>query len=240
MNAVLASEILKMRRSSIQWVVLASSGIPFLLSAADLALQGGGLPGRQAALQSNAEIWALGAFLTLVLTACHVFSREYQGDTIQSLFATPHHPLPFLLAKLLVTVLVLAAAMLLSLAARFLGALLLATGPWDPAFLRSYVGRIGLYILQFALLTPWIGLIGIVAKKMFTAFLVSFGFIVLLFPFSQTDHYWLFPHLVPVVHFSKTIGFDSGYRAFAAPGWISLAVFFLLTLGLCMALFRRR
>jgi ABC-type transport system involved in multi-copper enzyme maturation permease subunit len=240
MSGILASEVRKWRRSSIQWVALASSLIPLLLSAVDLALKTHVLPGRQAALQSNAEIWALGSFLILVFTGCHIFSREYQDGTIQPLFTTPHHPLPFLFAKLLVILLVLAAAMLLSFAARFLGALLLASGPWDAAFVRRFVGQIGLYTLQFAMLAPWIALIGIVMKKMFSSLLVAFGFIVMLFPFHRTDFYWLFPHLVPVVHFSKTIGFDGSNLAFRTPGWISLSVFFVLTLGLCMALFRRR
>jgi len=240
MSGILASEARKWRHSSIQWVVLASSLIPLVLSAADLALRARGFPDRQAALQSNAEIWALGSFLTLVLAGCHVFSREYQDGTIRPLFATPHHPLPFLFAKLAVTVLVLAAAMFLSFAARFLGALLLASGPWDAAFVRRFLGRTVLYTLQFALLAPWIALIGIVMKRMFSSLLVAFGFIVMLFPFHRTDLYWLFPHLVPVVHFSKTIGFDGSDLAFRTPGWISLGVFFILTLGLCMALFRRR
>jgi ABC-type transport system involved in multi-copper enzyme maturation permease subunit len=240
MTRILATELIKLKRSAVFWIFAACLAIPFARGLLDILRQKDGSMGWPDVLSLRLEYWALGTFVILLIVTSHLFTKEYEGNTIQSVFATPHPTFLFLFSKLLIAVLFLAASMALSLAIRFIQGLVFAAGPLTSAMATDSINHTFLMTVQFALLVPWIAAMGILGRKMFAATLICLGSVVMLFPFGQTDAYYFFPHLVPVVHFSKTIGFDRSDRMFTPEGWISLGLFFILAFSFCVYLYRKK
>jgi ABC-type transport system involved in multi-copper enzyme maturation permease subunit len=238
MKGMLAAEIRKMRRSVVPWTVLAVIAVPLALTFVGAARKGLGTLDWAASLSITPDAWALGSFVILVIAANHIFTREHQDDTIQWLHATPHPTRLFLLCKLIAGLLVLAVTTLASLAVRLGAALVLASGPLSGEVTAGFVRAVMLTALEYGMLLPWVSLIGILARRTFLGVVVSLAVVVLLFPFHRADVYYLFPPVIPVVHFSRALGFASD-RVFTPEGWLSLGVFLSITLPLCFVFYRR-
>lgn len=239
MSHMLAAELTKMRRSLVPWTILAAVAVPLALTFVGAGRRGFGTLDWAAVLSLTPDSWALGFFAVLVIVANHIFTREHQDNTVQWLLTTPHPTRLFLLWKLVAALLALAVTTVLSIAVRLASGLVLASGPLSGEVTAVFLRAATLTALQFAMLLPWMSLIGILTRRTFLAVMVSLAFVVVLFPFHRADAYYLFPPVVPVVHFSRAMGFDSSDRIFTREGWLSLTAFLSITLPLCFVFYRR-
>jgi ABC-type transport system involved in multi-copper enzyme maturation permease subunit len=240
MTRILSAEFLKLKRSLALLAFGLALLIPLAFSLASPLIRRGEPMGARELLVSSSPLWSLGVYVLLVFSASVVFAGESQGKTIDLIFSCPHGSGAYLAAKFAAIACLLFAYYALSLPLRFLPVIVFSADALSSPLAAAYAAEMGLACLQFALLIPWAALLAVLAKRIFAAVLANFGFLIMFFPFHRTSRYYLFPFLVPVVHFSRTIGFDSSDLAFSRAGWISLAVFFVATLAACLAAFRRR
>ncbi|TWT02373.1 ABC transporter permease [Planomicrobium sp. CPCC 101079] len=196
--AVLQVEAMKLRKSKLLWIVLATFTIAplmggffmFVLKNPELA-KSTGLLGAKAQIAGEAtwpayfsmlaQIIAVGGLLVFGFVASWIFGREYTDRTIKDLLALPYHRGILVLAKFLV---VFATAGLLSLYAVGFGMLIgwgISLSGWSSA-----VWQEGLFIIVItALLT-----ISLSTPIAFFAcwgkgYLAPLGFMILMVVFSQ-------------------------------------------------------
>lgn len=234
------AELQKTRRSALLIVLLVSSSLPALFDVVDSLLRktaGSGLP-----LQ-NLGLWALGAFVTLVFATVQSFSVEYQGGTIQVILATPRPEGAFLAAKLALSAAFVVASMAMALGLGFLCYALAGRMTAPAELYRRYLVAMCVAAIQFVMLVPYSALIAILCKKAFPAILVNLAVFVLLFPFGMSKQYYLVPPLIPVGHYLHSALARSAGELYGPWGpwksWVSLGSLSGLSLGLCVALFRR-
>jgi ABC-type transport system involved in multi-copper enzyme maturation permease subunit len=233
---VLVTEFRKTRRSTLFIVLIVASAFPALFDLAQALIRGkaaAGLP-----LQ-NLGLWSLGAFVTLVMATVQAFSAEYQGNTIQVIFATPRPAAAFLFAKLLVGACFVAASIALSLGFGFLFYSISGAALAPAQKIGSYLGSVALAAIQFVLLVPYAALIAILCRKAFPAILINLAVFVLFFPFGMTKWYYLVPPLIPVTQYAHALAASGIDRGAGMEGWVSIGAFSAACLGFCAARFRR-
>jgi hypothetical protein len=236
MNKLVRLEVLKLKRSSMNVMLLALSIVPILLIIIQYAVTSN--QSFFTTVSRNNRIISISIFSVVIIIANYILAREYKERTIIYLFITPKSRTKILLSKYILLFFII-----LILGALSFGSLFIANALTDGITKEILLKYLGAWLVgsgMFFLLTPVVVYVALVREDFISALLISLVVFIFTCPFMFKEQYYGLPHLIPMVAVNKFLSTDGVSDLNFPLLFLILGVVFLLFLYLSIRRFNRK
>lgn len=237
MRRLLALEFLKLKGALLNILLLCTIFLPILIIVIQYMVSKDS-SSFFSVVATNSTVISLSIFSVVIILASYIVAREYKDNTITYLLMTPNSRTKILVSKLIMLFISIL------LIESFTFAVLLATGyvleglsiSYAIKFLETWVKSSVMYFL----LTSVVVYIALVRRNFVSSLLIPLIALVFTSPFIYKETYIIFPHLIPIVAVSNTLGVDLNQGTNNPLQFIILFVVFIVFLFLSIRKFSAR
>lgn len=207
MYNILITEIQKLKRSKMLWLVFLVSILPALVKFVQSTLREDIESIHwEEFLYEHQDLMVLGMISSVILMICFIFNMEYQHCTIAYVFTSPVPRVKLFIGKIITGFLVITFLFLSSFISTLVFGFLTVRAGIPSGVLYLYLKVNFWSILMYGSLTAVIALISIIAKKFVVSATVVLGYIMLVFPIHLKGNAYICPFMIPAVMAAKISG----------------------------------
>jgi ABC-type transport system involved in multi-copper enzyme maturation permease subunit len=209
----ISAEFIKLKRSSILWLILLGGIVPPVIKAIQYAtpqtLIGNG---EWSGFLSLYQETNMGITLTvMIIASAFIFSMEYQYETASYILTTTTPRVQIYVAKILSLLLQVSAMLVVNALAQLLFGSMVVPVPISEEMLSMWLLSTGWNIASYFLLSILVSTIAIITRRFIISTAVVYGYMILTFPFHYFLHNpYINPLLSPVIVAAKIYD-SSGY-----------------------------
>jgi ABC-type transport system involved in multi-copper enzyme maturation permease subunit len=198
MLTTISAEFIKLKRSSIVWLILLGGFVPPIIKAIQYAtpqtLIGNGK--WSGFLSTNQEINMFITLTVMIIASAFIFSMEYQYDTASYIFTTTTSRVQIYIAKILSLLLQVSGMLFVNALAQLLLGFMVVPEPISEMMLSMWLLSTGWNISSYFLLSILVSTVAIITRRFIISTAVVYGYMVITFPI----HYFLHnPYINPLM-----------------------------------------
>jgi len=237
MRRLVYLELVKLKKSSMNGILLAITVLPILLIIVQYVVK----DGKKvffSTVSANNTIISMSIFSVVIIVANYIIAREYKERTLIYLFITPKSKTKILLSKYILLFLII-----LVLGALSFGTLIIANIFINGITSKVLAKLLGAWLIgtvMFFLLTSVVVYVALLRGDFISSLLISLVFFMFTCPFMFKNNYYIFPNLIPIVTVSNFLNINKIKSMDYIRSFSILGVVFLVFLYLSINRFNRK